>query len=206
MTTSPTILLHGLKVSGHVHRVELLLSMLNLPFEFVQAGAEVRATEAFRRLNPYGQIPVLQDGEVTLADSTAILVYLAKRYGRESAWLPEDALGAAAVQRWLSIASGELAYGPAHARAARLFKAPHDVARAQAVAARVLGFMETHLHERAYLAAPHATIADLACYAYVAHAPEGGVLLDPFPQVRAWLRRIESLPGFVPMPASPIAA
>jgi glutathione S-transferase len=59
---------------------------------------------------------VLVDGDAVLADSNAILVYLAKRYAAGSAWLPEDPLGAARVQRWLSLAAGEIAYGPASAR------------------------------------------------------------------------------------------
>lgn len=202
MTTQATILLHGLKPSGHVHRVELLLRALGLPYEYVQAGADVRASEDFRRLNPLGQIPVLQDGAVTLADSTAILVYLCKRYSPESQWLPHDAIEAANVQRWLSVASGEIAYGPAAARAVNLFKATHDLERAQALAQRIFAFMEQHLVEREYLAANHPTIADLACYGYVARAPEGGILLDPFPAIRAWLGRVEALPGFVPMPLS----
>lgn len=204
MSTSSTILLHGLAISGHVHRVELLLRMLNLPFELLQAGAEVRASAAFLALNPLGQIPVLQDGALTLADSTAIMVYLARRYGQGSNWLPDDALGAAAVQRWLSVASGEIAHGPGHARAVKLFKAPYDLATAQAIGARILAFMEDHLSGRDYLAANHATIADLACYAYVARAPEGGISLAPFGAVRAWLQRVEALPGFVPMPESPV--
>lgn len=200
--TQPTILLHGLKLSGHVHRVELLLRALGLPYEYVQAGAEVRATDEFRRLNPLGQIPVLQDGELTLADSTAIMVYLCKRYGQGTQWLPEDALGAAAVQRWLSIASGEIAFGPSAARRALLFKTADSVPAAHAVAQRVFGFMEQHLAERDYLAASHPTIADLACYGYVARAPEGSIDLAPYPAIRAWLARIEALPGFVPMPVS----
>ena len=202
MPATSTILLHGLKLSGHVHRVEALLRQLQLPFEYVQAGADVRATPAFRALNRLGQIPVLQDGDVTLADSTAILVYLCKRYGQGSDWLPDDALGAAAVQRWLSVASGELANGPAAARAAALFKAPNDVPRAQAIAQRIFNFMDEHLRGRAWLAADHATIADLACYGYTARAPEGGISLEPFPALRAWIGRVEALPGFVPMPVS----
>lgn len=202
-TSSPSPLrLYGLKVSGHVHRVELFLTMLGLPFDYVQAGAEVRAGEAFKRLNPLGQIPVLQDGDVTVADSTAILVYLCKRYAPASTWLPDDAVTAAAVQRWLSIASNELANGPAAARAAALFKAPNDVVRAHAIAGRMLAFMEAHLAGRDFLAAGHPTIADLACYAYIARAPEGGVSLDTVPAVRQWLARVEALPGFVPMPES----
>ncbi len=66
--------------------------------------------------------------------------------------------------------------------------------------------MEAHLSGRDFLAAAHATIADLACYGYVAHAPEGGVGLDAYPSVRNWLARIEALPAFVPMPTSPLPA
>ncbi|WP_426207460.1 glutathione S-transferase family protein [Massilia sp. TWP1-3-3] len=199
-----TITLHGTPLSGHVHRVKLLLHMLELPYAFVEAGADVRASAAFRALNPLGQIPVLQDGELTVCDSNAILVYLCKRYAPEGNWLPDDAAGAASVQRWLSIAAGELAFGPANARAIALWKAPGDPARAGAIAQRLLGFMETHLAGRAFLAAEHATIADLACYGYVAHAPEGGVKLDGYPALHAWLQRVEALPGFVPMSDSPL--
>ncbi len=199
-----TITLHGTHLSGHVHRVELLLNMLGLPFTFAEAGADVRASAAFRDLNALGQIPVLQDGELTLADSNAILVYLCKRYAPGSAWLPEDAPGAAAVQRWLSIAAGEVMYGPASARAIAQWGAAGDPARARTIAARLLPFMEAHLAGRAFLAAAHATIADLACYGYVAHAPEGGVGLDGYPALHAWLKRVEALPAFVPMPDSPL--
>lgn len=197
-----TILLHGTRLSGHVHRVELLLHMLGLPFDLIPAPADVRAMPAFRALNPLGQIPVLQDGDLTLADSNAMLVYLCKRYAPGSGWLPEDAAGAAAVQRWLSLAAGEVAFGPASARAVTLWGVPGDIERAGAIAARLLAFMDAHLAQHAFLAAGHATIADLACYGYVAHAPEGQISLAPFGHVRAWLARIEALPGFVPMPAS----
>ncbi|CUI07115.1 glutathione S-transferase family protein [Massilia antarctica] len=203
-TTS--LILHGLTVSGHVHRVELLLRMLDLPFTFVPAPADVRASAAFRALNPLGQIPVLQDGELVINDSNAILVYLAKRYAPGSDWLPEDPLGAAAVQRWLSIAAGELAFGPAKARANALWEVPADLVQAGAVAQRLLAFMEQHLGTRRFLAAEHVTVADLACYSYVAHAPEGGIALAPYPALRAWLARIEALPGFVALPASPLPA
>jgi glutathione S-transferase len=63
--------------------------------------------------------------------------------------------------------------------------------------------MERTLERSAFLAAAHPTLADIANYAYVAHAPEGKVSLEPYPQVRAWLARIEALPRFVPMQRTP---
>jgi glutathione S-transferase len=181
-----------------------MLLMLGLPYRMVPADAEVRASPAFRRLNPLGQIPVLEDNELALADSNAILVYLAKRYAPGSHWLPEDPVAAAQVQRWLSVAAGEVRFGPATARMVVQWNMPGDPVRSVQIAERLLAFMDQHLANRAYLATEHPTIADLACYSYVAHAPEGGVSLDPYPSVRAWLRRVETLPHFTPMPASPI--
>lgn len=197
------IVLHGTALSGHTHRVELLLLMLGLPYRFVAAPAEIRKTPAFLKLNPLGQIPVLEDGDLVLADSNAILVYLAKRYAPGSAWLPEGPEAAARVQRFLSIAAGEVMYGPATARMVAQWNMQGDPVRAKQIAERLLRFLDAHLDGRTWLAAEHPTIADLACCSYVAHAPEGGVALDPYAAVRAWLRRVEALPKFKPMPQSP---
>lgn len=202
--TSSTIVVHGTVLSGHTHRVENFLAILGLPYRVAHTPIEVRRTPEFRALNPLGQIPVLQDGELILADSNAILVYLARRYAAGSPWLPEDPAAAAQVQRWLSIAAGELKYGPAAARVITIFGGAGSLADAHAIAARLLRFMDGHLADRSFLAADHATIADLACYSYVAHAPEGRISLDDYPSVRAWIARVEALPGFKPMPASAI--
>lgn len=204
--SSTEIVLYGTALSGHAHRVELLLRALRLPYRFEPAPAEVRQSAAFRKLNPLGQIPVLQDGELTLADSNAIMVYLVKRYAPDSVWLPVDPVGAAHVQRWLSIAAGEVMHGPSVARLITQFGLNDDKARAKRIAARLLAFMEEHLAERDFLAAVHPTLADLACYSYVAHAPEGGIPLSPYPAVRRWLARVEALPFFKPIPPSPLPA
>lgn len=201
---TPEIVLHGTELSGHTHRVELLLRMLGLPYRYELAPAAVRSTPEFHKLNPLNQIPVLQDGDLTLADSNAILVYLAKRYAPGSHWLPEEPVAATQVQRWLSIAAGEVMYGPAIARMITQWNFPSDLARAKKIAAVLLRFMNDHLKSRHFLAAEHATIADLACYSYVAHAPEGGISLGDYPSVLNWLRRVEALPNFKPIPPSPI--
>lgn len=139
-----------------------------------------------------------------LADSNAILVYLVKRYAPGSHWLPEQPIAAAQVQRWLSIAAGEVMYGPAVARMITQWDFPGELPRAKRIAAALLRFMEGHLESRQFLATEHPTIADLACYSYVAHAPEGGIPLDDYVSVRSWLRRVEALPKFKSIPPSPI--
>lgn len=202
--TAAGITLYGSELSGHTHRVELMLRALDLPYRFVFSPAQMRRSAEFLSLNPLGQVPVLQDGDVVLADSNSILVYLVKHYGAGQRWLPDDPVGAALVQRWLSIAAGEVANGPNTARLIVALGRPGDHSKAAEIASHLLRFMEQHLADRTYLAAAHPTIADLACYSYIAHAPEGGVSLEPYPSVRAWLRSIETIPGFKPMPARPI--
>ncbi len=204
--TGPAITLYGTQLSGHAHRVELLLRMLDLPYVYKDAPASVRATPEFLALNPLGQIPVLTDGDLLLADSNAILVYLAKRYDPSGAWLPEDPIAAAQTQRWLSVAAGEVRYGFAIARAAAQWGLAADRALAITTAERLLNFMDQHLAAGGFLTGDAPTIADLACYSYIAHGPEGGVAIDRHPAVGAWLARIEALPGFKPMPTSPIPA
>jgi glutathione S-transferase len=207
MTHTPQrpIRLHGHPLSGHVHRVELFLSLLDLPFEKVAVDltrAEHKSA-AFLALNPFGQLPVIEDGDLVLPDSNAILVYLALTYDASGRWLPRDAIGAARVQRWLSVAAGQLAHGPAAARVAVLFGRPQDQAPRDA-AARLFALIEQQLATQAFIAAPHPTIADVALYSYTAHAPEGGVSLAPYPNLRQWLARIEALPRFVGMVRSAV--
>jgi len=202
---TPALTFYSFPLSGHAHRVALMLSLLEVPHRKVDVdlrGGEHKRP-AFLALNSFGQVPVIDDNGVVVADSTAILVYLAKRYNGQ-AWLPEDPAGAAAVQRWLSVASGQLVNGPNAARLVVLFGASHDVDSTLARAHALLQVMDGELAARDFLAGAAPTIADVACYAYVAHAPEGNVSLQAYPQVRAWLRRIESLPRFVPMPTSPV--
>lgn len=185
--------------SGHSHRVRLLLSLLEVPVELVLvdfAKAEQKSSE-FLKLNSFGQVPVLVDDGAVVSDSNAILVYLAMKYRRDD-WLPGDPLGAAQVQKWFSIAAGEVAYGPAAARRVSLFgrkQVPEDVLGRSY---RLLELLDSKLKQADWLVAGRPTLADLSLYGYVARAPEGGIDLIEFPYVEAWLGRIEMLPGFVP--------
>ena len=197
--------LYSLSLSGHAHRARLFLSLVGQPYETVEvdmAGGQNRSAD-FLALNPFGQIPVLDDAGIVVPDSNAILVYLAKKLGRGD-WLPEDAEGAARVQRWLSVAAGPIAFGPAAARLVTLFGASFDTGEVIARAHKILALIDAELSSRDWIAADRPTIADVALYSYIAAAPEGNVDLAPYGRVGAWLARIEALPGFVPLPASPV--
>lgn len=197
-----TLRLHSFPLSGHAHRARLMLALLGLKAETVDVDLRGGAQKqpGYLAMNAFGQVPVLEDGETVIADSNAILVYLAGKYDRSGKWLPADPATAAQVQRWLSVAAGQLLMGPARARMVKLFKSPFDHDGCKQVATQLFDVMEQHLQGRDWLAAPHATIADIALYSYTAHAPEGDVSLQPYPNIRAWLARIEALPGFVGMP------
>jgi glutathione S-transferase len=198
------IKLYGAAISGHCHRVELFCSLLGLPYETVPVNlmkGEHKAPDFLRR-NAFGQIPVMEDGDVTLADSNAILVYLEARYA-PGKWLPRDPVGAANVQRWLSIAAGPLAFGPSMARAMRLFGRPDDPKPAVTRAENLFKVMDAELASRDWLAADTPTLADIAVYSYTARAPEGLIPLEPYPNVRAWVARVEALPGFIAMVETP---
>ena len=193
-------------LSGHSHRVQLFLSLLGLDvhtYNVDLANGEHKKPD-FLQKNIFGQVPVLEDGNVILADSNAILVYLATKYDQSRNWLPEDAAEAAEVQRFLSVAAGPVASGPAAARLVNVFGAKLDHAKAIDDAHTILSTLDAHLTEREWLAADHATIADVANYSYIAHAPEGGVSLERYPHVRDWLKRIAELPGFVAMPITAV--
>ncbi|AJW46699.1 MULTISPECIES: glutathione S-transferase family protein [Ralstonia] len=192
-------------LSGHCHRVELLLKLLELPYERIDIDLRAREhkTPAFLQLNRFGQVPVIDDGGTVIADSNAILVYLAKRYD-DGRWLPADPVGAAQVQRWFSVAAGPLATGPAGARRATVFGAPLDAQALIAQSHALLAIFDEELAEHDYLLGPTPTLADIACYSYIAHAPEGNVSLDSYAHVRAWLSRIEQWPNFVAMQASAV--
>jgi glutathione S-transferase len=197
------IKLHTTPLSGHGHRVKLFLTLLDLPFEVVELNMRAgdNRKPEYLALNPFGQVPTIEDGELKLFDSNAILVYLAKRYG-DASWLPDDPIGAAAVQRWLSLAAGQIAYGPCAARLVTVFGAPLDHERAKQIAVKLFDVIDAELAGKPFVAGAHVSIADIAAHTYIAHAPEGGVSLEPYPHIRAWLRRVEALPRFIAMPST----
>ena len=204
--TQPNVLrLYRFPLSGHSHRAELMLSLLGLHAELVNVDLAKgeHKQPAFLAKNSFGQVPVLEDGSLTLGDSNAILVYLGERYDDGQRYWSSEPARRAQIQRWLSVAAGQLAAGPAAARLVRVFNAPLDHALAVRKAHDLFGLLDRELGARPFLVGETPTLADIALYTYTAHAPEGDVSLEPYPAIRGWLSRIETLPGFVPMARTP---
>ena len=193
------ITLYGSPVSGNAYKARLLLGLLGLEFEetVIDLQAGENRTAAFLALNPRGQIPTLVDGGVTVWDSQAILVYLARRYGE--AWLPVAPAAMAEVMQWLAVSENELLFGLARARAVKYFGRDFDLPSCQTYGHAGLKVLEQRLGAHRWLAAGRPTIADVACMPYVALSHMGGIPLDDYPAVRAWVDRVRALPGFIAM-------
>lgn len=194
--------LHDLELSGNCYKVRLFCSLLGLkldlaPVDFL-GGAHKKSPLIEK--NAFGELPVLEDGDLVLRDSQAILVYLARKYGGET-WLPTEPAAMAKVIEWLMVAENEIARGPNDARLHDKFGFKLDAGQARDKAKRILGLMEAHLAKNDWLALDRPTIADIACMPYVALGHEGGLSLQPYPAIRAWIGRIKALPGFIAMPA-----
>ncbi|MHB1609504.1 MAG: glutathione S-transferase family protein [Acidiferrobacter thiooxydans] len=205
--------LYDLERSGNCYKIRLLLAFLGQAYERVPVALDEGAQRAaeFVRLNPRGQIPVLVTDEGTaIWDSTAILVYLARRYGQEQ-WLPGDPLSMARVMQWLALEQNEGRYGTARARVIALglkgaLGQTGTLEESRRLAEIAFATLEGRLTDHAWLAADHPTIADIACYPYTALYPESGRALDGYPAIHAWFARLEAWPGYIPVPRRPVGA
>lgn len=193
--------LYSHELSGNSYKVRLLLSLLGLEHEVIRVDlmSGEHKKPAFLAMNPFGQIPVLVDGETIVADAQASLIYLAKRYGGED-WFPEEAIAASKIVRWLSVATGEVRQGPENARLYHLFGVKSiNIDRATEKAKYILTLLNEHLKTRSWLEFERPTIADIAIFPYVALAEDGKISLEEYPHVIAWIERVKGLPNFVGM-------
>ena len=195
--------LHDYLPSGNGYKCRLLLHQMGIPFRLVAHDimqGETRTPE-FLAKNPNGRIPALElaDGTV-LAESNAILFYLAEG----TPFLPEDRLGRAQVLQWMFFEQYSHEPFIAVARFIRHLLPPDTPRRAELPRLEqggyaALGVMERRLAEHPFLVADRYTIADIALYAYTHVADDGGFDLTGFPAVRAWLERVATQPGHVPI-------
>lgn len=187
--------------SQNAWKVRLLLNHLHMPYETVPVSIFEGAGRApqFLLINPTGKVPAirLEDGRA-LAESNAILGYLADG----TQYLPSAAFPRAKVHQWLSFEQenieptiGSLRFWTLTGKLAR--RGQDIVAAKRAAALRALGILDTELNLREFIAGDRYTIADMSIFAYASRAEEAGISLEPYPQFREWIRRVESQPGFL---------
>lgn len=196
--------IYSFPLSGHSHRVVLFASLAGIAHDVINLdlGNGEHKKEPYLAINPTGQVPAIVDGDIAVSDSNAILVYLARKYA--PTFLPDDLLSEVEIQKYLTLAAGEIAFGPAAARLINVFNANLDRDFAHQIAAKALTKLESALVGKEFLVGNKPSIADVAIYSYVAHAPEGDVSLDAYPNVRRLLKNIEALDGFVPFKSTKV--
>jgi glutathione S-transferase len=193
--------LYNVAYSGNSYKVRLLLAQLGIPCEIIEVDilkGESRTAE-FLKINPNGRTPVLDDSGFVLAESNAILAYLA----RGTQFLPEERQKFALVFQWMFfeqyshepyIATSRywIQHKPDSPEKTALLASKRDGGRA------ALKIMNDHLSKNDFFVGDY-SIADIALFAYTHIAPEGGFPLDEFPKIRAWIGRVQAQSGFVPM-------
>jgi glutathione S-transferase len=190
------LLFYDAPYSGNTWKVRLLLKQLALPHEVARLDlfkGEARTAE-YRKTNPFGRVPFIVDDGFQLAESNAILLYLA----RGSALLPGDAKAQALIHQWMFFEQNQVELNIGLPRIFRKTKAPEAESldsyfRPRAAAA--LKVLERHLATRSWLVDSY-SVADIALFAYTHVAPEAGHDLAAFPAVSAWLARVRAQPGF----------
>jgi glutathione S-transferase len=198
------ITLYGMIDSGNCYKPRLLMAHLGIAFRHVETDTEKGQTHTREYLskNPNGKVPLLElaDGRL-LAESNAILLYLADG----TRFVPTDAYERALVHQWLFFE--QYSHEPTVAvrrsllRYPRLapYATPEKLAELLKDGTRALRVMEKQLSKTPYLAGEAITVADLALYAYTHDGKAAGFDMEALPAVGAWLDRVASEPGHVPM-------
>lgn len=195
--------LYSTQSSGNSYKVRLMLAKLGRAFRLAEVDifAGEHRTPEFLALNPEGRVPLLEIDGRLLAESNAILFYLAEG----TRFLPHDAFGRAETLRWMFFEQNSHEPGIAAARfwltqvrGGRDLRT-HDVDRWMEEGYAALAIMERHLAHHDFFSAGRLTIADIALYAHTHVAEEGEFSLSAFPRVRAWLARVAADPGHVDM-------
>jgi glutathione S-transferase len=193
--------------SGNGYKVRLLFAQLGQKYDWTDVDIDkgLTRTPEFLRRNPNGRIPTLElDDGTNLAESNAIMWYLAEG----SRFLPPTQLGRAQVLQWMFFE--QYSHEPYVATPRYLMRHfPDDHPRRAEIPARLekgraaFAVMEQHLATREFFVNDRYTIADIALYAYSHVAPDGGLDLAPYPQVRRWLDRVAAQPGYIPLLQKP---
>ena len=211
--TSMEFTVYDYALSGNCYKIRLFANILGVKYKKISVEfhpAAEHKSEVMLQISPAGTLPILKAGEMVLSATQAMLFWMAKTFDRSGTWWPndDDPIAQVTVLQWLGF-SGDLTATIGQARLNSLFRTPIDKAKVLDSSVNALRLLEAHLTEQSFLqekfiAGKYPTIADLACFPYVALSGDVGANLglehDSFPEIRNWIHEIKSLPGFIPMP------
>jgi glutathione S-transferase len=203
------IRIHATMQSINAYKVRLLLELLDVAYEVIDIdmyGGEHKR-EPFLTLNPFGQMPALEDGDFHIGDSHACLVYVARKFDPSNRWLPVGARAEARVAEWLSKSANEVHHGPWMKRAK--IRRPDAISLSdEEIDARcdhILALIDAHLARAQWLAAGHATIADVSCFGPISLLDVSGYDTGRWANVVSWMSRVRALPGAIDIEGKPFA-
>ena len=190
--------LHGTMTSGPTYTVGLMLSVCKHPFSYIHVNLREGQHKQpdFLVKNRYGQVPALRDGQTFYVQSAAILEHLAESLGKFEGKTPIEKQR---IREWLFWQWDKLSVPLFRLRArARGFRQFGDEVRVMydTEARAALAVLEHELVKSEWVVGKRPSIADIAAYAVVRYAPEANVDLSPYPNLLAWKKRFEALPGF----------
>jgi len=193
--------------SGNGYKVRLTLRELGRPF--IYREVDILRGESrepwFLEKSSVGQIPLLElDDGVCLSESTAILFHIAEG----SSLLPTSQLARTRVLQWMCFEQTHVDGVISRARFRRLYPdaiptRPEEFEAWWAQGKQALHVLNQQLLAHDYLVEDRFSIADIALYAYVHRAAEGGFDMTPFAALHRWFARIETRPAYLPIDETP---
>lgn len=202
--------LYNYELSGNCFKIRLLCSFLNIEYQSNNIEfypSEEHKSDEFLKINPLGQIPVISDDGFVLRDAQAILIYLSTKYDKNGSWYPtNDPKKAGTISQWLAFADSITGSASAARLHDTFFYTNFDIEKCRAAAHSQFRILDEHLYFQEQLNqswicdGEKPTLADIACFPYVALSEEGGVSRISYPAIRRWLDRFKRLDGFIIMP------
>lgn len=201
--------LYDYELSGNCFKIRWFLNILGIEYESVAVEfypSKEHKSAWFKEINPLGQLPVIDDNGFRLWDAQAILVYIATKYDSSGNWYPShDASQTGEIAQWLSFADS-LTATISSARLTTTFFFDFDLEKCQTDGHKLLRILDEHLwfQEQQQLEwicrGGHPSLAEIACFPYVALSEEGGISRQEYAAVRRWTDRVKRIPGFIGMP------
>ena len=202
--------LYDYELSGNCFKVRLMLSVLNIEYKSNNVEfypSEEHKTDDFLKINPLGQLPVISDNGFFLRDAQAILIYLSTKYDKSGSWYPiDDPKKVGMISQWLAFADSITGSASAARLHDTFFYTNFDIEKCRSDAHSLFRILDEHLYFQeeqgnSWLCnGEKPTIADIACFPYVALSEEGGVSRITYPAIRRWIDRFKRIDGFIIMP------
>lgn len=195
--------IHGRATSSNVQPVVWLAAELGLNYERLDVGGAFGGTDTpeYRRMNPMGLVPVIEDGEVTLFESQAILRYLAARHGDDTIW-PSDPVRRAPVDQWLEWAKTSVAPNVVYkifwqlVRTTAVDRNHSMLDEGVAAAKKIMAIADARLGRHDYLVGDQLTLADFSFGANLYRYFTLEFDRDEMPNLRAYYDRLAERPAF----------